>query len=242
LQWAEFRTNPGSFFSRKRRDGSEFQTRRRSGNEKRETARTQQIQSRTRAAGDCQSLNNGDERRQSLVFQFKAIVVIPVKVKKQIIVIFCWTLFLFICSTGFTYACTCRPNETVDKEFKNTPNVVVLTLQNVELLDKESEGGGNIRHSTFVVEKAFKGNLKPNDKLTFINQYSSCGWSFSKEFVGTKYLFYLGEKPDKENIWSVPPCSRSGSTKDTADDLFFFGKDRKGKKQNPPFRLCQTID
>lgn len=161
------------------------------------------------------------------------------KAKKQFVVIFCSILFLFFCSTGFTYACMCKPNETVDKVFKNTSNVAVLTLQNVELLDKKSENGGNIWHSTFVVEKAFKGNLKTNDKLIFKNEYSSCSWTFSEESVGTKYLFYLGEKPEKGNIWRVSPCSRSGSTKDTADDLLFL--ENMGKVQNKT-RLSGSVE
>lgn len=116
----------------------------------------------------------------------------------------------------------CKPNETVDKEFNNTPNVMVLTLESVELLNEKSEGGGNIRHSKFKVDKTFKGNLKIGDELIFKNNYSSCGWSFSEDLVSTKYLFYLGEKPDKENIWTVSPCSRSGSIKDTAADLLYL--------------------
>lgn len=64
----------------------------------------------------------------------------------------------------------CKPNETVDKEFNNTPNVIVLTLESVELLNEKSEGGGNIRHSKFKVDKTFKGNLKIGDeKLNYLS-------------------------------------------------------------------------
>lgn len=152
-----------------------------------------------------------------------------IKNKSQIISIFCLTLFVLITSVDFTYACMCKPNETVDIEYKRTPNVATLKLQRVELLDKKSAGGGNIWHSTFIVEKAFKGNLQFDDKLTFKNEYSSCGWAFSEDSIGTKYLFYLTEKPDKENIWTVSPCSRSGSLKQTAADLLFLENMQKVK-------------
>ncbi len=151
------------------------------------------------------------------------------KAQKHLTVIFCSSLFLLFWSANSAYACMCKPNETVDKEFKNTPNVVVLTLQNVELLDKKSQGGANIWHSTFTVDKAFKGNLKTDDKLIFKNEYFGCGWSFSEELVGTKYLLYLGEKPGEENIWQVSRCSRSGSAKDTAEDLLFLENLEKAK-------------
>lgn len=153
------------------------------------------------------------------------------KSRNQLMAIVFSMLFLFFSSAEITYACSCRVNETVDKEVKNTSNVVVLTLQNVELLDKKSASGGNIRHSTFTVDKAFKGNLKVNEKLIFENNYSSCGWSFSEESVGKKYLFYLGEKSVEGNIWQVSPCSRSGLITDSADDLLFLEKMEKVKNK-----------
>ncbi|CAN5827743.1 hypothetical protein BH20ACI4_BH20ACI4_02270 [soil metagenome] len=161
------------------------------------------------------------------------------KFKSQIVVIFCSTLLLFFLSNGFVYACSCKPNETVDKEFNKTPNVLVLTLKNVELLDKKSEDGENIWHSTFQVEKVFKGNLKVNDKLTVKNNFFGCHWSFSDESVGTKYLFYLDEKPEKESIWRLSSCSRSGSTQDTADDLLYLENMEKVRNKT---RLSGSVE
>lgn len=144
------------------------------------------------------------------------------KAKLTVSVISFFTILL-IFSAQNASACMCRRNETVDKELKNTPNVVVLTLQNVELSEEKSENGGNVWHSTFTVDKAFKGRFKANDKLVFKNKlFFGCGMTFSEKGIGTKYLLYLGEKPDEKNIWDAPSCSRSGSVKDTADDLLFL--------------------
>ncbi len=158
---------------------------------------------------------------------------------KQLLIIYCSVLFILIVSNIVAHTCSCRPNETVDKEFKKTPNVAVLTLQNVELLNKKDDGGGNIWHYTFIVQQTFKGSLKANDKLTFKNNFSSCGWSFSEESIGTNYLFYLDEKPDKENIWKVSPCSRSGSTIDTADDLLYLENMEKVRNKT---RLSGSVE
>jgi hypothetical protein len=150
---------------------------------------------------------------------------------KNILVLLFSSIILLTASNTSISACMCSVNETVDNALKNTPNVVILTLQSVNLLENKDEGGGNIWHSTFIIDKSFKGNLKSNAKLVFKNKNSSCRWNFSEESVGTKYLFYLGDKPDEENIWYVSPCSRSGSVMDTNDDLLFLAKMEKVKNK-----------
>lgn len=117
-------------------------------------------------------------------------------------------------------ACSCYARETVDKELAKTPNVAILKLQSIKQNDAEP------RNFFFSVEKVFKGELKLNEVLTF-RLISNCSLYFSEEQVGTEFLFYLGNRPAKDEFWSASTCSRSGAVKATTNDLRYLENEKK---------------
>lgn len=144
------------------------------------------------------------------------------KAKTRCITVFCAVLLAFIVFADYSYACSCMTGkETVDKEFSDTPNVLILTLQNVELLPEKTAGGGDIWQVTFAVEKVFKGNLKVSDKISLKKEFFPCGWNFFEEDVGKKYLFYI-KNQDKENNWNLPFCNSRSSRLNYAADLLYL--------------------
>ncbi len=137
------------------------------------------------------------------------------------------TLFLafFIFSVDSVLACRCIPPDSAKKAFDKSANVVVLKLEKLEKYADGEKGYsyGGIKQSKLVVEKVFKGTLKVADELTFEQGGGGdCIWTFSKSEIGTSYLFYLGNKSEKKNIWQAHSCSRSSSIDERADDLNYL--------------------
>ncbi|HEY0429512.1 MAG TPA: hypothetical protein VGC76_17160 [Pyrinomonadaceae bacterium] len=154
------------------------------------------------------------------------------KLVRQISV-FCVLLFVYIAFAIPADACSCVRSGTVDTEFEETPNVVVLKLRSVEKYadGEKGYGYGGVKQSKLTVEKVFKGNLKVGQELTFAQGGGAdCIWTFSEEAIGTEFLFYLGEKP-KNNLWTAGTCSRSNAAKYAAADLLYLEKLGKVKGQ-----------
>lgn len=147
------------------------------------------------------------------------------KIKIRLVFVFCAAFFVFLAAPDIVRACSCMASGTVDVEFAESPNVVVVKLQSVEKLaeGEKGYGYGGVKQSKLTVEKIFKGNLKVGDELTFAQGGGAdCVWTFDADEIGTEYLFYLGAKPIKEKIWFAGTCSRSGSTKYRAADLLYL--------------------
>lgn len=117
-------------------------------------------------------------------------------------------------------ACSCYRPRTVDKEFAEKPNVVVVKLQSF----KDEENAPT--KFFFSVEKVFKGGLKPAEILTFQNSLG-CSLGFSKEEVGTDFLLYLGDRPAKDQFWTATYCSRSGTIEARKNDLRYLENEAK---------------
>ena len=127
-------------------------------------------------------------------------------------------------------ACSCAESGTVDKEFAESPTVVILKLQLVEKVS-ESENRyavNGIRQSKLSVEKVFKGELKSGETLTFAQGGGAdCIWTFSEDEIGTEFLFYLGKKPLDNGVWLGITCSRSGKLKYRASDVRYLEKEKE---------------
>lgn len=139
----------------------------------------------------------------------------------------CAAIFILFAAADVSYACSCVRSGTVDQEFAESPNIVILKLQSVEKLaeGEKGYGYGGIKQSKLTVEKVFKGNLKIGQFLTFTQGGGGdCIWTFSEKGIGTEFLFYLGAKPVKGNIWAAGTCSRSNSAKYAAADLLYIEK------------------
>lgn len=150
-----------------------------------------------------------------------------IQVKKKIhnILVFCAAFLTLLITANVAWACSCVRNGTVDEESAGTPNIVILKLQSIEKFaeGENAYGYGGIKQSKLTVEKVFKGNLKVGDELTFAQGGGAdCIWTFDEKGISAEYLFYLGAKPVKNNVWAAGTCSRSGSTKYRAADLLYL--------------------
>mgnify|MGYP003578509829 CR=1 FL=1 len=127
-------------------------------------------------------------------------------------------------------ACSCIVAGTVDTEFQEAANVVVMKLRAVEKAPEgeESHGYDGIKQSRLTVEKVFKGHLKPGQELIFAQGGGGdCVWTFSENAVGVEFLVYLGAKPARGNVWTAGTCSRSNSVMGAAADLLYLENMKK---------------
>lgn len=148
-----------------------------------------------------------------------------VKIKTSIVLTAFIALFILLITAETALACSCVVSSPVDIDFENSKNVAVFKLRSVEKFAEGEKGYGvdGIKQSKLTVEKVFKGNLKIGQEFTFSQGGGGdCGWTFGEKGIGTAYLFYLGEKPAKNTIWSASICSRSNSLKNAAQDLLYL--------------------
>jgi hypothetical protein len=153
-------------------------------------------------------------------------------------------IFLWFVSVQTAQACSCAVNDTVDKDFVQTPNIAIFKVQSVEKLadGEKGYGYGGIKRSKLTVEKVFKGNLKVGQELIFAQGGGAdCIWTFTEKSVGEEYLFYLGDKPidnkssekmmsattfgtmsSAQNVWVAFTCSRSGSVEYRTGDIKYL--------------------
>jgi hypothetical protein len=139
------------------------------------------------------------------------------------------SIFVYIDNAN---ACSCIPNKTVDKEFAETPNVIILKLQSVS--QNESEDAKYF----FTVEKVFKGEFKINEILIFERGFV-CSWTFNQNEIGTEFLFYLEKRPTDGELWIAGYCTRSGRVKAKTADLLYLEKEQKMRGRT---RLSGTLD
>jgi hypothetical protein len=136
-------------------------------------------------------------------------------------------LIILLASTYEVDACSCVRSPAVDVAYQRTANVVMMKLRAVEkYVDGEKGyGAGGFKQAKLTVEKIYKGGFKTGDELTFAQGGGAdCVWTFSDEDIGAEYLFYLGAKPVKPNLWVAGTCSRSTSRQWAAADLLYLDK------------------
>lgn len=150
-------------------------------------------------------------------------------------------LLFLICSTALILtvtkpanACSCGPRPTVLDSFEGSDEVVIVRAVAVEKVqDKEGRRYVNdIKSTTMVVEKVFKGKLKVRDEIVFgQGGGADCIWTFSEKSVGSQFLFYL-DRPEKlsfpvvpsrdEGLWFAFTCGRLSRLEDAAEDLLYL--------------------
>lgn len=136
--------------------------------------------------------------------------------------VFIFFLFaiVLIFSTQEAFACSCAVSPTVDIAFKETPNVVIVRIDELQAKKNGFSGEENYYLSKMTVEKVFKGNLKPGQQLNFSVSGTSCDYTFSKNLIGSDWLFYLND--NKTDDWYYPACTRSGMVKNSVADIKFI--------------------
>jgi len=144
------------------------------------------------------------------------------KIQPRCVILFC---ALFLLSAASAFACSCSFVGPADSEFYFSENVAVFRLRSVQ---KPAEGEENyglygLVSAKLTVEKVYKGKLKVGDELTFKQGGGGdCVWTFSDKFIGLEYLFYLGAKPARGQMWAAGTCTRSNSVRGAAADILYL--------------------
>src|SRR5262245_40230012 len=93
---------------------------------------------------------------------------------------------LVVCARP-TLACSCGSARTVLEDFEWAGVVVIAQMISVE---KSATAPGRISSTRMIVEKSFKGSLKPGDEMVFAQGGGAdCIWMFSEESIGRRFLF-----------------------------------------------------
>jgi len=140
-------------------------------------------------------------------------------------------------------ACSCGPKPTVLESFEGSNIVVTTHLVSVDKIgEKQREYDIHyIRSVTMVVDKVYKGNVKPGQVLKFAQGGGAdCIWTFDEDDVGDEFLFYLGQPtvghpyfreqdPDtpQESMYYAGGCGRSRGLKGAWDDVAYLNNLKK---------------
>lgn len=127
--------------------------------------------------------------------------------------IFCFVLLILLFSSERILACSCSESPTVDKEFAQSKNVLLMKAVS-PLVNKGAGGEESVVGFKFTVQKAFKGSIKPGQELDIASS-PMCGFGFKASDQGSEFLFYYGD--DETAV--APLCSRSGNAKWLAGDI-----------------------
>lgn len=123
-------------------------------------------------------------------------------------------IFLFSAARG-VYACSCAPNDMVDKEFARSKNVVVLkAVAPLGPVTGDMSSVSGVAGFKFTVQKVFKGTIKPGQELT-VASTGMCSFGFEAADLGSEFLFFYAD----DETAMVPMCSRSGHAKWRAADI-----------------------
>jgi Carboxypeptidase regulatory-like domain len=137
-------------------------------------------------------------------------------------------------------ACSCGPRGSVLDSFDGSDEVVVSRVMSVEKAENTENRPyvDGVKSATMVVEKVFKGKLKPRDEIVFgQGGGADCIWTFNENSVGHQYLFYLDRPetlananflPSKEpGLWFAFGCGRSNVLAGATEDLLYLEKMKK---------------
>ena len=136
-------------------------------------------------------------------------------------------------------ACSCGTGPTVLEAFERAEEVVILRVVSVEKSEEKDRYVDDVRSTTMIVERVFKGHLKVRDEIAFgQGGGADCVWTFNEKSIGHQFLFYLAT-PDKYAVSSQPPkdphfwyafaCGRSGGVDGVTEDLLYLENIKKVK-------------
>lgn len=132
-------------------------------------------------------------------------------------------LVLFLLIPRVVNACGCRPKMTTAlDEFEASDLVFIARLK--AKIKGPNRFLSDISHSTLVVEKVFKGEIKAGEELTVGegDPIRDCSWGFSADSIGEKYLLYLDLPEKPSDPFYVSNCRRSTEVETAKDDLLYL--------------------
>lgn len=131
---------------------------------------------------------------------------------KKVIFIFSFLTF----AQTLAYACSCIGTPTVSSEFASSDVVMIVNADS--LVSKGSPATSGV---SMIVEKVYKGGVKPGEKLFFRQGGGGdCSYNFEKVRKGRQFLMYSGIP--KDGIWGAGICGRDQWLETAADDLLFL--------------------
>ena len=160
--------------------------------------------------------------------------------------------FALVCLVfaGDAFGCSCTRYPTISRQLEDVYTKVVVTgrIESVHKIREEGEfPAGAYRSATLLVEKAYAGNVKAGDRLLLAQGHNaSCGFTWTDESVGKRWLFYLPEpstgpfsvafegdeqlaERDKPLMYRATYCSRSTLANLAARDIAYLNKMAKLK-------------
>lgn len=160
--------------------------------------------------------------------------------------------FALICLAfvGNAFGCSCSERPTIVRQLDDGYTKVVVTgrIESVHKIREEGEyPAGAYRSATLLVEKVYMGNVKAGDRLLLAQGHNaSCGFTWTDESVGQRWLFYL-PKPstgpfmvvfdedehlaerDKPLMYNATYCGRTTFASRAARDIAYLDRMAKLK-------------
>lgn len=162
-------------------------------------------------------------------------------------------LFLFhavlvfqLLMTSDAVACSCGPRPTISDVLGEKGYVKTVVTGRIESLHKLREKNDEYDHqaylsATLLVDKVYRGNIKPGDRLVLAQgSGSDCRFPWDEKWVGSEWLFYLGEPSTghrpyfeieneellravkKTSMYGTSFCGRSTTVSSAARDLAYL--------------------
>jgi hypothetical protein len=148
-------------------------------------------------------------------------------------------VLVYVLSPTIANACSCGSRPDTLDEYKSSQVIVTGKIESVhKIREKERDGDyDEFASATLVVDKVYKGPVKPGDKL-ILQQASGadCAFSWSEKSIDTRWLFYLGSPSTEGYEWlsnqginlerrpwyRTSFCGRSTTVASAAVDLAFL--------------------
>lgn len=161
------------------------------------------------------------------------------------ITVFVALIFILLMSANSALACSCF-TPGLSSAIEDSKNIAVFSVQSVEKYVEGEKGYGydGFKQAILKVEKVYKGNLKVGDTFPFKQGGGGdCIITYDEKSVGNEFLFFLGEKPEKDKLWEASGCNRSNSKKYASADLLYLEKMSKVEgKTRLSGTLTKTIE
>lgn len=137
--------------------------------------------------------------------------------------------FLFIVlflDISIAFGCTCLPAPPLLDAYEKADTVVITRVVSLEKKPGTTDYRG-VLSTKMVVEKVFKGNLKPGDQMIFGQGLGgTCVWTFRDSDIDQEFLFYLNSD-NQSTLWFAGTCGRSTRIKYAAADLLYLNNLKK---------------
>jgi hypothetical protein len=146
-------------------------------------------------------------------------------------VAFSITCFAFLFNAGVLHACAIGPKPPVLDAYEDSDVVIIARLVSIQKEPGQFDPRyfGDVRSATMIVEKVYKGGVKPREEMVFVQGNGiRCTWTYDDSMIGEKYLLYLQRPERGSSLWQVSGVSDSGVTDrstsldDAREDLLYL--------------------